>query len=244
MKMKLPIVKSILLLVAALGCNAAEPAKVHVDLAHRENPAAAATRPLVGPMPGIVFAQGTAPLTADLLAGCRALYLPMPVKPFTAEEKAAVIAFVKSGGSLLLVLDEERRQSLATTGVNDLIAPFGLKLTGDTEYLHNQGAVAKAGEINAADREIPYSGGRAVEGGTPFAWRLDREGRPAEPFAAWKKLENGARIIVLGDGMAISSMGRPEGVRLSGVPRDASKTVYWGKDSAAFVREVFAWLVK
>ena len=36
---------------------------------------------------------------------------------------------------MLLVLDEESRQSLATTGVNDLIAPFGMKLTPGAPYL-------------------------------------------------------------------------------------------------------------
>ena len=42
------------------------------------------------------------------------------------------MGYVKQGGALLLVLDEESRQSLATTGVNDLIAPFGMKLTIST----------------------------------------------------------------------------------------------------------------
>jgi hypothetical protein len=33
------------------------------------------------------------------------------------------------------------------------------------------------------------------------------------------------------------------GERLSGVPRDARNTVYWGKDSELFMDEVTAWLV-
>jgi hypothetical protein len=36
------------------------------------------------------------------------------------------VGCVKQGGALPPVLDEESRQSLATTGVNDLIAPFGV----------------------------------------------------------------------------------------------------------------------
>jgi len=36
------------------------------------------------------------------------------------------VGYVKQDGALPLVLDEESRQSLATTGVNDLIAPFGV----------------------------------------------------------------------------------------------------------------------
>ncbi len=111
------------------------------------------------------------PVTAAALEGARILYLRAPSKEFTATETEAIVAFVKGGGSLLLVLDEERRQSLEKTGVNNLISPFGMRLTPDTEYLHNNGGVAKAGEINKADREVPFSGGRAVESGTAFAFQ-------------------------------------------------------------------------
>jgi hypothetical protein len=142
------------------------------------------------------------------------------------------------------VLDKESRQSLATTGVNDVIAPFAMRLTPDTEYVHNCGGIAKAGEINSADRELPYSGGRAVEGGTPFAYQLDRNGKPAQPFAAWKRLDGGGRIVVMAEGMASLFLGTPEGQRLTGIPRDPAGTSYWGKDSTVFMEEVLAWLVK
>jgi hypothetical protein len=149
---------------------------------------------------------------------------------------------VKGGGSLLLVLDEERRQSLEKTGVNNLIAPFGMRLTPDTEYLHNCGGIAKAGEINKADRELPFSGGRAVEGGTAFAFQLDKDGKPAQPFGAYKRLDNGARIVVLGEGMASMFLGVRGGVRLTGVPHDPTRTIYWGQDSAIFMEELLMWL--
>ena len=129
------------------------------------------------------------PITAETLAGARLLYLRAPSTEFTDAEAAAVVAFVKGGGSLLLVLDEERRQSLDKTKVNNLISPFGMKLTPDTEYLHNNGAVAKTGEINKADRQVPFSGGRAVEGGTPFAYQLDKDGKPSHPFGAYSRLD-------------------------------------------------------
>jgi hypothetical protein len=44
--------------------------------------------------------------------------------------------------------------------------------------------VAKAGEINKADREVPFSGGRAVEGGKAFVFQLDKAGKPSLPFGA------------------------------------------------------------
>jgi hypothetical protein len=49
----------------------------------------------------------------------------------------------------------------------------------------------------------------------------------------------------MGEGMAsLLMLGKPEGVRLSGVPRDPRGTVYWGKDREVFMEEVLAWLVK
>jgi hypothetical protein len=191
---------------------------------------------------GLEIRTSTESLTAATLAGARILYLRAPSKEFTASETDAIVAFVRSGGALLLVLDEERRQSLEKTRANSLLSPFGMRLTLDTKYVHNAGAVAKAGEINKADREVPFSGGRAVEGGTPFAFQLDSGGKPAQPFGAYKRLENGGRIVVLGEGMASLFLGDPAGVRLSGVPNDPSRTTYWGKDSAIFMEEVLTWL--
>ena len=182
------------------------------------------------------------PLNAEALKGVRLLYLRAPSQEYAPAETQAIVDFVKGGGSLLLVLDEERRQSLEKTGVNKLIMPFGLRLTPDTEYLHNCGGIAKAGDINQADRELPFSGGRSVEGGTAFAFQLDKEGKPAQPFGAYKRLDNGARIVALGEGMASLFLGDPNGVRLTGVPNDPTRTTYWGKDSAIFMEELMKWL--
>lgn len=189
---------------------------------------------------GLVIQTSAEPISSKALDGARILYLRAPSTEFTDAETDAIVGYVKGGGSLLLVLDEERRQSLERTRLNNLLSPFGMKLTPDTEYRHNTGAVAKAGEINKADREVPFSGGRAVEGGTPFAFQLDQAGKPAQPFGAYKRLGTGGRIVVLGEGMASLFLGDPNGVRLSG-SRD-NLTPYWGKDSAVFMEEVLAWL--
>jgi hypothetical protein len=189
------------------------------------------------------FTESTQPLTTDALGDARLLYLRTPTTAFTADEKKAVVKFLRRGGSLLLIVDEQSRTDIASTGVNDLIAPFGLTITADTEYLHNCGGIARAGEIHAAERQIPYSGGRAVQGGTPFAYRLDAAGNPAEPFAAYQKLPRGGRIVVMGEAMASILLGPLAGERLSGVPRDARNTTYWGKDSDIFMDEVTAWLL-
>lgn len=232
-----------LFLAAAAAAFAAETPRVLHDLAHGQTPLAPPMKDIAAKL-GVTVTDSKVPITPKVLEGVRLLYLRAPSGEFTAPERESIVNFVRAGGSLLLVLDEESRQSLAVTRVNDLLAPFGLKLSPDLPYLHNCGGLAKAGAINAADREIPYSGGRAVEGGTPFAFMLDQDGKPAAPFAASVVRENGARIVVIGEGMASLFLGKPDGVRLSGVSRDFSKTTYWGKDSAIFMEEVVSWLVK
>ena len=246
LRITLPFAVTLMASIAgATPAVAQAPAKPRVlyDRAHGEN---APNPPMVALAErlGIDLATSTAPLSAESLTGVRVVYLRAPSTAITAEEKAAVVAFVLGGGSLLLVMDENTRQDIGVVGANDLIEPFGLRLTPDTPYLHNTGAIAKAGEIHAADRELPYSGGRAVEGGTPFAFQLDKDGKPAQPFAASARLDNGARIVVMAEGMASLLLGVPEGQRLTGPPRDAVNTVYWGKDSAIFMQEVLTWLIR
>lgn len=215
------------------------PARLVFDQAHGQQPPPPPMEPIARKL-GLEIQTSTGPITPAALEGARLLYLRAPSKGFSDDEIAAVVAFVKGGGALLLVLDEERRQKLAETRVNEMIAPFGLKLTPDTAYLHNNGAIAKAGEINKADRELPFSGGRAVEGGTAFGYQLDKDGKPAHPFAAYTQVPGGGRIVVLAEGMATLFLGDPKAVRLSGDRNNI--TPYWGKDSAIFMEEVLAWL--
>lgn len=214
--------------------------RLYFDRAHGEFPPP-------GPMGDVVrklnltMSIQEQPISADALAGSRLLYLRAPSKAFTDTEKQAITNFVRGGGALLLVLDEEKRQSLAVTGVNDLISPFGMRLTPDTPYVPNPGAIALAGEINQANREVPYDGGRAVEGGTTFAFQLDAQGQPGQPYAAWRKIEGGGKIVVMAEGMASLFMGSASGRRL--VPVKANDG-YFGKDSAIFMEEVFSWLIR
>ncbi len=232
-------------LISVLGRLAASDApKILHDVGHGQVSLAEPMKPIITRL-GVEWVEGKGPIDAAGLKGVRLLYLRAPSQPFLPAEKESIVQFVRSGGSLLLVMDEERRQSLATVGADDLIAPFGLKLTPDLPYLHNTGALAKAGAIHRADREIPYSGGRAVEGGMPFAFVLDREGKPAQAMAASTIVPGGGRVVVLAEAMAtLLVAGKAEGVRLTGVPRDARNTTYWGKDSVAFMEEVIAWLVQ
>ena len=188
-------------------------ARIYFDQAHGEAPPPAPMAD-IGRRLGYTLDLVRDAATTESLRGSQLVYFRAPNETFTESEKAAIVAYVNKGGSLLLVLDEEKRQSLAKTGVNDILAPFGMKLSGDTPRIVNTGAIAKAGEINRADRQVPYDGGREIFGGTPFAFQLDRNGNPAQPYAAYKKLDNGARIVVMAEGMASLFLGSPDGVRL------------------------------
>jgi hypothetical protein len=239
--MKTPVLAVLALNFLAASATARDAVRLVYDLGHGQT-SVIRQMPDIGAKLGFEVAPVSTPLNADTLRDARLLYLRTPLKLYSDDEKRAIVEFVRGGGSLLVVLDESRRVELSASGVNDVISPFGLTLTADTEYIHNGGAIAKAGEINRADREVPFSGGRAVEGGTPFAWQLDREGKPALPYASFAKVGK-ARIVVMSDAMASAFMGTPEGVRLTGVPRDPANTVFWGKDSAIFTEEVLAWLI-
>lgn len=226
------------------GPPGAGDARLYFDQAHGQT-AASSQLAGIGERKGFEVHTSAEPIVPESLRAVRTLFIRSPLVRFTTDEKEAIVGFVRRGGSLLLVIDEDRGQDrLGDTGVNHLIAPFGMKLLPDTEYLHNNGAVARAGEIHRSDLQIPFSGGRAVEGGTPFAFQLDKDGKPAEPFAAWQKVDGGGRVIVMGEAMATLFLGTKEGERLTGVPRDFSKTIYWGKDSDAFMEDVLAWLMK
>src|SRR5262245_31121662 len=118
------------------------PIRLVFDQAHGEQPPPAQLSPLARKL-GLELQTSAEPISAKVLDGARMIYLRAPSREFTNTEAGAIVAFVKAGGSLLLVLDEERRQSLEKTRVNDLISPFGMRLTPDTPYLPNTGALAK-----------------------------------------------------------------------------------------------------
>lgn len=233
---------SITLLATLLSSSAAyaQRPRICADPHGQAPPAAYAS---IAAKLGAEIVQLTAPVTAASLERCHVLLMQLPSQEIKADERETIIGFVNAGGSLLVAFDEERRTPLEPPRVNDLIGAFGLKLTADTEYLHNTGAIAKKGSINAADRELPFSGGRAVEGGTSFGWQLNQDGKAGQAFAAFAACDD-AKVVVLGDAMATLLLGTPEGVRLTGVPRDPSRTTYWGKDSAIFMEELLGWLVR
>src|SRR5438128_6967767 len=80
----------------------ADTVRLIYDQAHGEPPP--------GPMDAIAKKLGleiqtsARPINAEALKGVRILYLRAPTKEFAAAETEAIVAFVKGGGSLLLVM--------------------------------------------------------------------------------------------------------------------------------------------
>jgi hypothetical protein len=248
--MRVPAMTVVATLTLAACAQAQAPAglvgsgiRICADQAHGQERLPAPYGPIAVKLGAAIVTIET-PATAAALTGCRLLLLRVPLQEIKSDEREAMVAFVRGGGSLLLAFDEERRAPLEATHVNDLIMPFGLKLTADTEYLHNTGAIVKKGEISSADRELPFSGGRAVEGGSPFGWQLDKSGQPGQVFAASTTVGKTGKVVVLSDAMATLFLGTADGVRLTGVPRNPLLTTYWGKDSAVFMEELLRWLIK
>jgi hypothetical protein len=160
-------------------------------------------------------------------------------KPLTDSEKNAIVKYLRSGGSMLLIFDEERRTPLTTVGINEVITPLGMSLTEDAPVRHNCGAIAEKSEICAGKRELPYSGGRSIKGATVIS-KVNDEGNFVH--SAYTNLPGNGKLVVMSDGMAGLLMGRPDGVRFSGTGPSDSK--YWGKDSKVFMEEIFAFMLK
>lgn len=87
------------------------------DQAHGEQPPPDQLHAIAKKL-GLEVQLSAQPITAMALEGARILYLRAPSQEFTATETEAIVTFLNGGGSLLLVLDEERRQSLEKTRVN------------------------------------------------------------------------------------------------------------------------------
>ena len=181
----------------------------------------------------------TTEITGASLSGKYGLILFSPTKTFLTSEKDAIIRYLQTGGSLLLIFDEERRMSLSLVGVNDIIVPFGIELTDDVLARHNCGAIAEKSEVCAGKRELPYSGGRSINGGKVIS-RVYDDGDYIH--CSYLKLPRGGKIIVMSDGMAALLLGRPDGERFNGTGPADSK--YWGKDSKIFMEEILDFLLK
>src|SRR5215472_15004439 len=87
-------------------------ARIYFDQAHGEAPPPAPMAD-IGRRLGFTLDLARGAATAESLRGSNLVYFRAPNGTFTESEKTAIVAYANQGGSLLLVLDEEKRQSLA-----------------------------------------------------------------------------------------------------------------------------------
>jgi hypothetical protein len=165
-------------------------------------------------------------ITLGDLKACELLFIHIPSAKYTPGEVSAISKYIATGGSLFLVMDQDMWSTLEQTNVNDLIRSFGIQFGGESPDAE-AGGHTKAGGITDKRLKISYHGARTVTGGTPFCFN-DRS--DAYPFGAFKEVENGGKIIVMGDGMVSLYMTSWEGVQ--------------DYQCQEFMQDVFRWLLK
>ena len=165
-------------------------------------------------------------ITPKDLEGCDLLFIHIPSVKYTPGEVSALSKSIASGASLFLVMDQDMWSTLEQTNVNDLIRPFGLQFGGEGPDAQ-AGGHTNAGPITDKRLKISYHGARTVTGGTPFSFN-DRS--DADPFGMFKEVENGGKIVVMGDGMVSLYMTSWEGVQ--------------DYQCQEFMQAVFRWLLK
>ena len=193
---------------------------------------------------GAEYAEIKDGVTSNALADVKTLVMISPLarstqKPITAEEKAAITAFIERGGSVLMFVDEEEyRVILSEYGANDITRKFGIEIGNDIEGLPgNCGAVSFENEIFGGRREVPYSGSRKIKGGIPAS--VCMEG--GWLHASYVKPEGGGKLFVAGETMVALLMGYPDGERNV---HKMMQTRWWGKDSRLYMKELIAWSIK
>jgi hypothetical protein len=161
----------------------------------------------------------------DNLTKCNLLFIHIPSTKFTPDEIKAITLYLQNGGSLFLVMDVDYWSTLEQTNVNDIIEPFGIQFGGQSPDTLT-GGYTKAGIVTDKSLRITYAEGRIVKGGTPFCFNTQSE---EYPFGTFKKLKNGGKIIVMGDGMVSLYMTSWNGVK--------------DYQCSEFMNDVFKWLL-
>jgi hypothetical protein len=131
------------------------------------------------------------------LSDCDLLYIHIPSSKYTPGEIKTITRYLNKGGSLFIVMDEDYWSTLEDANANDIISPFGIQF-GKESPDSAVGGYTKAGVITEKSLKITYQHGRTIEGGTPFCFNNQSE---EYPFGVFKTLNNGGKIVVMGDGM-------------------------------------------
>lgn len=193
---------------------------------------------------GITYVENKEEITNLSLKNIDVLLILSPLarstqKSFTETKKQAIIKFIRKGGSVILMVDEEsHRVILDEYGANDITKPFGIEIGDDiTDVPGNCGAISFENEIFGGRREVPYSGSRHLKGGIPAS--VCMEG--GYLHASYAKLKNGGKLYVVAETMVGLLMGYPDGERNV---HKMMETRWWGKDSKLYMEELIKWCIK
>ena len=159
------------------------------------------------------------------LSDCDLLFIHTPSSKYSPGEVKAITEYIKNGGSLFLVMEEDYWTSLEDANVNDLIKPFDIQF-GEQSSDTTLGGITKAGIITEKSLKISYYYGRVITGGTPFCFSKQNE---KYKFGVYKKLNSGGKLIVMGDGMTSLYMTSWQGVN--------------DFQCAEFMHDAFKWLL-
>ena len=137
------------------------------------------------------------PITHAALAKCDLLFVHVPVEKFSDDESAAIQKYVKNGGALFIVIEEDYWATLDQINANDVVKPFGISF-GANSPDKTSGGNSTAGKITKKKYSIPSHGARLVQGGTPFAFSNSSD---TNPIGVYTEINGGGKIVAMGEGM-------------------------------------------
>lgn len=167
----------------------------------------------------------TGEITTKMLSSCDLLFIHVPSAKYTSSEINAIIEYLEKGGALFVVMDGDYWTTLEKTNINDLMKRFDIKYGGMSPN-QTSGGRTEAGLITSKSLNISYHGSRLIDGGTPFCF--NNQGKDY-PFGVFEELDNGGKIVAMGDGMTSLYMTSWDGVD--------------GYQCREFIHEVLGWLL-
>ena len=190
---------------------------------------------------GVAYVENKTEISKQTLKNIDVLLILSPLarstqKPITNGEKHAIIDYIKRGGSVIMMIDEEEyRVILDEYGANDITREFGITIGDDiTDVPGNCGAISFENEIFTGRWEVPYSGSRHVKGGIPAS--VCMEG--GYLHGTYTTTPKGGKLFVIGETMVGLLMGLPDGERNV---HKMMQTKWWGKDSHRYMTDLIKW---
>ena len=191
------------------------------------------------------------PLNEATLAGVDVVLMLSPLqhdlqKNITTEEAAALVNFIKRGGSLIVFVDEEsHRVHLEPYNINAVTTAFGVEFGYDNKIAFNNGAVSFENDIFKGRYEVPCTGMRSVKGGIPASVCMD----DGFLHASYVELENGGKLFACAETMVALLMGGDADIERKGPTRRTAEgkmtqTGWFGKDSRQYMADLIAWSLK